>query len=344
MNGIVVMKPGAFSTVQDGGRWGLQKYGVSPGGAMEMLSYRTANMLVGNAGNVPALEMTLLGPTLELRQDALVAVCGADMRPKADGRHLPMNRPVLVKAGSVVSFGASVGGSRSYLAVAGGFDVPRVLGGFGCYPAAGLEGLAGRPIREGDRLGLAAPGKGAKSFARHLAALQGSESGSFIAEGWSVAVAPSFAEDKHFHVRVLPGKRFSRLSAESQALLFERYFTVGTQSNRMGYRLKGPKLQLAEASEMVSEPVTPGTVQLPPGGDPIVLMADRQTTGGYPPVAYVISADLPLLAQAAPGDSVSFERTSLAEAERLYAEQQRKIRLLERMIALKYAEVGRENE
>ena len=312
-------------------------YGISPGGAMDRLSYRLANRLVGNEGHEPVLELTLLGPTLELTCAAWIAVCGADMRPQVNGTALPMNRPVHVPAGATLVFGAAVTGTRAYLAVAGGFDVPKTLGGFGAYPAARLDGLAGRALLVGDKLSLSAVPNGIQAQALAQAAAQGTASPT----RWSIRPLfplPAAGSRTAILIRAMAGPEFDRLSDRSKRDLLESPFVIRSQSDRMGYRLKGPALALSEAEEMVSEAVTYGTIQLPPSGDPIILMADRQTTGGYPRLLQVIDADLPLLAQASPNMTIQFQLVTLDDAVRWMKQQRHELEQLERFITLKLRE------
>lgn len=327
ISGWKVLKPGAYSTLQDGGRWGLQRYGVSPGGVMDSVAYRIANWLVGNQGDEPALELTMDGPVLLFDSAARIAIYGADMRPRIAETALPLGRPVDVAAGAVLSFGVAISGWRAYLAVAGGFELPRLLGGYGAYPAAGLPGLAGRRLEAGDVLPI-----------RTVCEYKGPPEVGFQAPRWSVPRLTVPVKDEALIVRVVAGPEFDRLTHASQQMLFQEPYIIGSESNRMGYRLKGPVLQCDGAGEMISEGVTFGTVQLPGSGEPIILMADRQTTGGYPRILQVIGADLPLLAQAGPGMRIMFQRVSISEAVHALGTQQQELRMLQAAIRLKLAD------
>lgn len=326
VTGFLVKKPGLYTTLQDAGRPGLQKFGVSPGGAMDMASCRLANRLVGNRGDEPVLEMTLAGPELDVLEDMWMAICGADMEATVNGRPLATGRPIRVKRGDRLRFAAARAGCRTYLAVAGGFAVPPLLGGSGAYPAAGLPGLLGRALAAGDKLPVRRQG-GAAALAKSL-------SGHMTRRvRWRLAPpVPPPVPGQTVAIRVVPGPEFGRLSPEGVRLLLEQAFTVMPQSNRMGLRLAGnepiPSPAAESAAGMVSEPVAPGTVQLPAGGQPIILAADRQTTGGYPRVLQVIAADRPLLGQMAPGAKLVFQLTDLEEAIARMAEQERSMRLM----------------
>jgi len=345
--GFRVRKPGLYTTLQDFGRAGFQRYGVTPGGVMDRYSYRLANRLVGNRAGEAVLEMTVAGPELEVLEDAVVAFVGADMAASVNGERLPHGRPVRVKTGDVLRFGSVRAGCRAYLAVAGGFDVPAMLGGRGACPSAGLPGLLGRALKPGDVLPVGEPVRGAE---RHAAgeggfgnvAGDGEVAGNGRPVPWFVAPPLSMpAAGSTVTIRVLPGPEFDRLSPEAAGLLLERVHTVGNRSNRMGLRLVCDEpVPLPEAGGMVSEAVAWGTVQLPPGGEPIVLAADRQTTGGYPRVLQVIAADLPLLGQLPPGARVLFRPVDLAEAVAALAAAERHMRTLEWAIDRRLGDPG----
>jgi urea carboxylase len=326
---ITVLKPGAFSQLQDRGRYGYQRFGVVVGGAMDEWSHRVANALVGNVTDEATLEITLTGPTLRFEKRATIAVCGADLSPQVDGpggnQALPHGRPVLVEAGSQLRFGARVAGARAYLAVRGGLDVPVVMGSRSTYVRGGFGGLEGRALRTGDVLRLgggaldggAAEAPDAQSRASTLAALT-------MTVLPTPLVAPVAEVAPIQTIRIIAGRHWDRFTAQARALLLESSFRIGSQSDRMGYRLQGPVLTRVEGeAEMISEPVTFGTIQVPPDGMPIILMADRQTAGGYPKLANVASVDLRVLAQMAAPQVLRFALISLADAQRIYLARER---------------------
>lgn len=333
---VTVLRPGLLTTVQDLGRPGWQRFGVPVGGAMDPVALRVANALVGNSEDAAALEITLQGPRLRFDADALIAVCGADLSPTVDGMPLPQWRPVLVRRGSVLAFGRPRWGVRSYLAVAGGWDVPSVLGSRSTDRRAGLGGIGGRALREGDRLPAGVP----TPLAHHLmATLSGRVDRRPLASvTWrtSPRAYPAYAAPPT--VRALRGPEFDAFSPEAQAAFFTRPFRVTPQSDRMGYRLAGPTLALRKAIELVSEGVSTGTVQVPPDGQPIVLLADRQTAGGYPRIACVATVDLPVLAQTPPGAIVRFREVSMGEAQALLVQREHLLRRLRAAIARRLAE------
>lgn len=311
-----VVKPGALSTLQDLGRYGYQRFGVVVGGAMDAWSHRAANLLVGNAESEATLEITLLGPTLVFDRTAVIALCGADLSPRIDDRPVPMSRPVLVREGSRLAFGPRQFGCRCYLAVRGGYPVPPLMNSKSTYARGGFGGFEGRALRKDDQVPVGSDD--AETFYPALTRTLRENGEAFSAPSWAL-VPPFVASPEGSRaIRIIRGQQWNALTEESRRQLVGATFRISPQSERMGYRLEGTKLELIERIEMISEGVTFGTVQLPPDGNPIVLMADRQTTGGYPKIANVASVDLPLLAQMLPAQSVAFEMISLEEAQRLH--------------------------
>jgi len=307
-----VIQPGLLTTVQDLGRPGSQGYGVPPGGAMDAMALRVANLLVGNPENAAAIEFAFTGPELEFGSDTLIALGGA----RSD--ELPSWQPIFVRAGERVKVGACVDGVYGCIAVAGGIDVPEILHSRSTYLRGGFGGCDGRVLRDGDKLRARDP------------------SGSFVeAHGiahWRIDPRLLPAYSRSPAVRVLSGARAS----EFTQAIFDREFIVSPQSDRMGVRLSGGKLVRENARDLLSMAVAPGTVQVPPDGDPLVLMADAQTIGGYPQIAHVIAVDLPLVAQLRPGDSVRFVESSLDEAHRLFRTREHALALLRQGLALKF--------
>lgn len=325
-----VLAPGLLTTVQDLGRTGLQSRGIGPGGAIDPLSLRMANVLVGNAPGAAALELTIAGPALRLEADALVAIVGAPMDPAIDGAPLSDGRATLVRAGSELVFGQCATGCRAYLAVAGGLDVPEVLGSRSTSLRGHFGGLDGRALRAGDTLGIGAP----SPEARRVMARLSTSGARWVADGarlWrEVAARPR----PDAPLRLMPGAESAALDEASRATLFAAPYRIASRSDRMGCRLDGPALALASRRELTSEAVTWGTVQLPPDGQPIILLADRQTTGGYPVIGHVATVDLPALAQRRPGDPVRFAAVTHAEAERLLLERERLVAAAAAALAL----------
>lgn len=330
--GLEIQKPGMRTTVQDTGRYGHQKEGIVVGGAMDTFALRLANLLVGNPEDAATLEITLTGPTTRFTEDLLIALTGADLNPELNNEAIPVWRPVLVRKGDVLSFGAPRSGCRSYLAVSGGLDVPRVLGSYATYLRAGIGGYQGRALQTGDHIPCHAPTGAGMALMEYLHAAK-----QHPYTSWTPApeLYPQYAPNPT--IRAIRGPEYELFSAMSQQQVWTERFQVSAQSDRMGYCLQGVSLYLRQAAELLSTAVTFGTVQVPHKGNPIVLMADCQTTGGYPRIVQVISADLPILAQVVPGQTISFQEVSLEEAHQLDIVQERQLTHLAQAIHLKHS-------
>jgi antagonist of KipI len=316
---IRVLRAGVLTTVQDLGRPGLQHQAIVPGGVMDTVSHRLANALVGNNDGCATLEIALAGPELAFAQNTLIALHGARFEPRLDGVAMPVSRPVLVPAGARLSIGSAIEGAFGYLAIAGGIDVPVVLGSRSTYLAAAFGGLAGKPLAAGAQLPLV-PGAAALAVARFARVVR-SATATIVGGSQAKSVrwfAPllTLPATHPLVLRVVDGVHAALFDETSRQAFFGERWQVTGESNRMGYRLSGPRLALAAQREIASQSVCFGTVQVPSSGQPIVLMADRQTTGGYPRIAEVIAADLPRLAQASPGkEALRFERATLDTAD-----------------------------
>ncbi|UNO50956.1 biotin-dependent carboxyltransferase family protein [Alicyclobacillus acidoterrestris] len=321
-----VLHSGMLTTIQDLGRFGFQKYGVIVSGAMDAFALKVANVLVGNRENTAALEMTLLGPSLLFEEDCLIAITGFGMTGMIDDRVVPTWRPVYVRAGSTLTFKSTTDGCRAYLAVEGGFRVPMVMNSASTYLKAAIGGYEGRALRQGDVLQM---GDAVERplIAKGTLSVMARES-RFAYPNWSVSkdMLPRYQGNPV--LRVIPGGQFEDFTEASRKVLLGERFEVSSRSDRMGYRLSGPSLELTEQVELISEAVTAGTVQVPSDGNPIILLADRQTIGGYPKIAQVIQADLPIIAQVRPGQRVGFELVTLDQAQRWLREQHQNINRL----------------
>lgn len=335
---LTVLRPGLLTTVQDLGRYGFQKHGVNVGGAMDTFALRLANLLVGNPETAAALEATLVGPTLRFESDALVAIAGGNLTATMGDRPLPNWHAVYVRSGGVLSFKECASGCRAYVAVAGGIDVPETLGSRSTHLRARFGGLEGRALRAGDVL----PGGFWPEASLRLLRALATGPGPAVVARWSLSssLLPHYPTSPV--IRVVRGTHFEQLDRESRKRFLETRWRVRPQSDRMGYRLEGEKLVFSVPLELISEAVSAGTVQLPPEGQPIALLADRQTTGGYPRIAHVITVDLPLLAQVKPGDSFTFEEVSLERAQELYLARERDLEQLRRGLARKLEQWGKE--
>jgi biotin-dependent carboxylase-like uncharacterized protein len=305
---VELLRAGMLTTLQDRGRHGCAMLGVGAAGAMDDVSLQLANALVGNAADAAVLEITLIGPRLRFDEAATIALTGA-AHPD-----VPMWRTVKVDAGTVLDVGNARHGARAYLAIAGGFVVDHILGSAATDVNARIGGIDGRPLREGDRLVIGET----DSVAREPHPT------------WSLDPRPWFDTNAATPIRLIRGAHFDFVDADSRGELFEREFRIAPDSNRVGFRLDGPRLALSAPLELVSEPLTAGTVQLPPGGQPIALMAEHPTIGGYPRIGHVAAVDLPTLAQRRPGDAVRFAEIGLDEAQTRYLEREHALaRLIE---------------
>lgn len=323
---IRVIRGGLLTTVQDRGRYGYQQLGVSPGGAMDVRQFEFANALVGNPQNAPALEITLMGPTLEFCRTACIALCGADLSASVNDVPLTVGRLYRVPAGSILSFGRPRRGARTYLAVDGGIHVDPVLGSASTHVRGELGGVSGRRLQADDVLELGQPTAmarnwlAAQTWQRHVGEVETVpwRLDSEIAEG--VTGTPNNV----FDVRLVPGPEAPRLDNHAHQQVVDAVYQVGQAADRMGYRLEGPPaLTFAQLPHMWSTGVAWGTVQVPADGMPIVLMAERQTTGGYPRIGVVASVDRSTLAQRRPGDKIRFQWTTVADAQRALLVQRR---------------------
>ena len=283
---ITVLRPGLFTTIQDTGRWGHQASGVPVSGPMDRLSHRVANALVGNEPTAALLEATLAGPEIRIENGAVIAITGADLGAHLDAEEIPLHRPIKCRPGAVLRFGERRSGARAYVALSGGITLPPVLGSRATHTYCVLGGLDGRPIAAGDRLPL------------------GDERS---VSPWRVISTSARNLTGGARVRVIPGPQLDFFPPKALELLQRTRFTVTSQSDRMGYRLTGATIPRLEDREMISDTTFAGALQVPPSGDPILLMSDRQTSGGYPQIATVITADLPSAGQLAPGDWIEFE-------------------------------------
>ncbi|MDR1263411.1 MAG: biotin-dependent carboxyltransferase family protein [Oscillospiraceae bacterium] len=305
--GLEILSPGPLTTVQDMGRFGMLGGGICPSGALDQTAARLANALVGNAsyGNdVPAvLEMTLLGVTAIFQTGTIFAVTGAAMPLTLNGQPINAYESIRAGVGDELRCGFATMGCRAYLAVAGGFIVPGVMGGRSTHLKCGFGGFEGRKLRAGDVLPMSAVGSGIKA---------------------GVKVNPSMvhpAADQPWVVRVADGPQLDRFSKPAIHEFLRAEYAVSSQSDRMGVRLDGPAFTSEKGSDILSDGIPLGAVQITNSGQPIVLLADRQTIGGYAKPFVVIEADMPIMAQVRPGEKVRFRRTSMREARRLGASE-----------------------
>ena len=310
---IKVISPGLLTTVQDGGRYGYQQFGVPVCGAMDLWSLALANILVDNAQDEAALEITVLGPALEFSDRCVFAICGGEFDAKLDGMEIENGRAYTALPGNVLSIGAARSGSRAYLAVAGGFVVPEVLGSRSTYIKGGFGGYEGRRLKKDDVL----------------------KTGSTV--GWLPFMSARKIDEKLLRypleeraVRVVLGPQLERFSQRGIETFLESEYKVTDENDRMGYRLEGREIEYQKGCDgnIISDGIVMGAVQVP-SGKPIIMMADRQTTGGYSKIATVISADLPLLGQKKAGDPVRFEAVEWRDAIAIAKKQQKLLKQID---------------
>lgn len=321
---ISVIKPGMLSSFQDQGREGFQHQGIPVAGAMDERAHRLANLLAGNDQPCATLEITLTGPTLRFNAATCFALAGADVGATLNGTDIPSYRPLIARPGDVLAFGARPAvGVRAYLAVYGGFALPSVMGSETTYLRSGFGGYHGRALKKGDEIELR------QTFPANtdLSALQRAL--------WNIRVylPATLGSKPRATIRMLPGVHWTEFSQETRDHFLQAEFQISSQSDRMGYRLQGPTLSMTTPRQMLSEAACFGTVQVPSGGEAIILMADRQTTGGYPKIAQIATVDLPALAQAAPGKTLRFQMIELDEAQRLDSERERAFTQLQDALA-----------
>ena len=309
MAALVVIRPGMLTTVQDLGRWGRQGSGVPVGGPMDAYSHRLANRLVGNAEDAAALEITLIGPELEAHGDLLCAVAGGEFALTIDGRPAGTQAPLVLHSGARLRFGERSAGARATLAVRGGIDVPATFGSRATSLSARMGPFGGRTLATGDVLPV------------------GDEA---VEPAAPVSIAPLPIPSGGARVHVVKGPHDAMFTREAVDAFFSSRFTITPQSNRMGYRLSGPALKHRDAADILSDATPIGSIQVPASGQPIVLMADRQTTGGYPKIATVITADLPLVGQLAPGDWIEFVDCPRETAVEALRAQERQLKGMQR--------------
>jgi biotin-dependent carboxylase-like uncharacterized protein len=316
---ILVQKPGLLATVQDLGRTGHRERGICPGGALDTLALTLANRLVGNLDGAAGLELTMGGCELRFETDTRIALAGDDFGARLDGVPLWPCWSVAVAAGQTLRLAganklSAKAGLRTWLAVAGGIDVPLVVGSRSTDLKAGFGGHQGRALKKGDRLPLGAPALDAAQRARRPFGLR--------PPAWNAD-----GDDEAIALRVMPGPEYAQFTAAARELLWREPWRITPQSNRMGSRLAGPALQRGKRNgDMLSGGVIPGTVQVPPSGQPIILMGDAQTTGGYPRIGVVIRADLWKLAQAPLNGWLRLVQVDAQAARAAWDEQQRYLR------------------
>ncbi len=319
---LEIVDPGLLTTVQDIGRYGYQRFGVPVSGAVDVFALKAANILAGNAQDAAGLEMTVVGPRVRFLADTWIALTGADLGPLLDDRPIPMWEPVAVPAGATLSFDGARDGMRGYLAVAGGIDVPVVMGSRSTYVKGAIGGRLGRALRASDSLPMMERDGHLDPANNRLPDHLG---------------APSYGNTHQ--IRVVLGPQDVAFTAEAVQTFLGSEYSVSIQSDRMGYRLEGPVIQHRSGPDMVSDGTPFGAVQVPGDGQPIILLSDRGTTGGYTKIATVISSDVGTLGQAMPGDTIRFAAVSVEEAHAILREREQVLRDIKKAVRGSDAEI-----
>jgi antagonist of KipI len=310
-----LLMPGLFTTVQDLGRYGYLRYGVPISGAMDTFSLVAANSLVGNSLNDACLEITLVGPELQALARTQIALTGGDISPRINDKDVSMWQTLTVQEGDVVSFGKMKSGCRAYVSIRGGIDAPIVLGSKSTYVRGSFGGISGRQLKTGDII------EGSDTHLLNYEYLMPEES------------MPQLTDK--FRANVILGPQADMFTDSGIDTLLSNSYRVALEADRMGYRLQGPTIEHKAKADIVSDALLPGSVQVPKNGQPILIMRDAQTTGGYAKIAVVISSDLDMLGQAKPKDPVEFVKTTTSQAYASLIERQKRLSSLSNVLIRK---------
>lgn len=291
---LKIIKPGLFTTVQDLGRYGYESYGFTPAGVMDYESYYLANALLGNDYNCGVLELTLYGITFEVLHSTSMSSAGAEMELTINEEPFDTGTAVDLVKGDIVKFGGVKKGARTYIAFSGGLDLPKELGSYSTHTRSKMGGYKGRVLKAGDILLV---------------------KGKTVEHNFPV-ITKVLTEDTE--IRFIPGQQNDRFDSVNKRIFTESEYTLTKDSDRMGCRLEGPAVESADDDDILSEPTQFGSIQVPKNGQPIVLLADRQTAGGYKKIGTVAKVDLPKIAQKKPGEKITFTEVSVDEASQLY--------------------------
>lgn len=291
---LKIINPGLFTTVQDLGRYGYESYGFTPAGVMDYESYYLANALLGNDYNCGVLELTLYGITFEVLHSTSMSSAGAEMELTINEEPFETGTAVDLVKGDIVRFGGVKKGARTYIAFSGGLDLPKELGSYSTHTRSQMGGFKGRVLKAGDILPV---------------------KGKTVEHNFSV-ITKILTEDTE--IRFIPGQQNDRFDSVNKRIFTESEYTLTKDSDRMGCRLEGPAVESADDDDILSEPTQFGSIQVPKNGQPIVLLADRQTAGGYKKIGTVAKVDLPKIAQKKPGEKITFTEVSVDEASQLY--------------------------
>ncbi len=314
--GFIVRNQGFFTTIQDGGRYGYQAFGVPVSGAMDIYSLSLANILVDNDISEAALELTMLGPAIEFTEDNIIAITGANLMPQINNADISLNTAIICRKGDILSFKGVKSGSRAYIAFAGGLSVPEIMGSKSTYIKAGIGGYKGRKIEKNDEIGFKNPKISLANLSYRKIPVK--------------KQADSQTTKEALKLRVAMGPQDDCFTESGIKSFLSGTYTVSNEFDRMGCRLEGEKIQHKKDGNIISDGIAFGAIQVPSHGTPIIMLADRQTVGGYAKIANVISVDLPKLAQAKPGDKISFEKVTVEEAQALYTQSFRELEEIKR--------------
>lgn len=309
--GIQIINGGFLTTIQDMGRYGYQETGMSVSGVMDTRAASLANILVGNDTNEAVIEITMMGPTMKFTEDEIIAVTGGDLGAKIDGKPVERYRAVLVKAGQTLSFMGMYGGSRAYIAFAGGLNIPVVMGSRSTNLKSKVGGYEGRKLGTGDEIAFRAPASWLPNMSGRVYEL------------------PSYGA-KEWTLRVVMGPQDDCFTDKGINTFLNSTYTISNEYDRMGCRMEGDVIEHKNGGDIITDGISFGAVQVPSHGTPIVMMADHQTTGGYTKIACVVSVDLPELAQCMPGHTVRFKKIGIEEAQELYCQWRDYLKRLEK--------------
>jgi len=308
LNKIEVGKPGLYTTIQDTGRTGYQQYGMTVSGAMDTFALQVGNLLVGNERTTAGIEVVVMGPELTFKDHTVIAVTGADLTPMIDHQPIAMWKSHRIKRGQTLQFGKPSSGTYAYVTVSGGIKTSDVMGSKSTYEKAAIGGMNGRPLEKGDSIPI---GEGTLESAGRILHPE---------------LIPNY--EKSRPIRIIPGPDDEAFTQDGLKQFLTGTYRMSTKTDRMGAQLEGERIELADGGSRISDAVLPGTIQVPENGQPIVLFAERQPTGGYARIATVITEDIPRVAQRLPGKEVKFEAVSLTLAQQLYERRERVLKLL----------------
>ncbi|MDR3502085.1 MAG: biotin-dependent carboxyltransferase family protein [Legionella sp.] len=342
---MLILHPGLCTSIQDLGRFGYQKLGFSPSGAMDSRALRLANILVGNAEHEAALEITLAGPELIFQEDTIIALCGANISPSINGTPIPNWKPILVSRNSHLKFGQLKNGCRAYLAVAGGIDSTSFLTSKSTYSHITIPGIAKGTVAKNELIKINQPSPLIQRVISYVSTNQSQLTNihrheEFIEFNWAINYSHFYPDlTKEHHIQVVLHPQLSLLALESVATFFSEPYQVSQASDRMGYRLEGPVLEFDTTKTILSNPVNMGSIEIPADGHPIILMTERATIGGYPMIGTANSTSLPILAQSKPGDTLRFGMITVEHAQKKLLQEEHGIVMVKQRVLSDYQQI-----